>query len=388
MKMFPYIHNIDDVLPHIKTFDEIIVAERDGFTWIDYVIDISGQTFSRKYDGWEYRRECRGLFFDKNGIIISRPFHKFFNVGQLDETQPNLINLDQPHLILTKEDGSMVRPFMVDGEIRWGTRKGESETILSLRNDFPEMFGEHGDDHPAYKKIRHMLKMNQTPIFEYVGPNNPHVLTYPEKRLILLALRDNFSGQYISVYDMDYPMFDVVEKHESPSSINELLETIRVIQGSEGVVLSFADGSYYKIKGEDYVLKHRARDEISKERIVWKAILDGTFDDILPILNDQDREKAKVMETEFWQLYKGTLDYLNNVVHDALAKYSDKKSFATDRNHGLSKTETRFVFAGFDKKSVEEVLKDHIEKFLHQDTKQKELREWMGIHSKKMVNNG
>lgn len=183
---------------------------------------------------------------------------------------------------------------------------------------------------------------------------------------------------------------ELVKKYDIPvvevfsfKSYLDALEGINAWENKEGIIIVMEDGSRYKIKSEDYVLKHRARDEISKERIVWKAILGSTFDDILPILSDHDREKAKEMEIEFWQLYKGTLDYLNKVVHDALSKYSNKKSFATDRNHGLTKTETRFVFAGFDEKSVEEMFKDHIEKFLHQDTKQKELKEWMEFHSKK-----
>lgn len=183
---------------------------------------------------------------------------------------------------------------------------------------------------------------------------------------------------------------ELVKKYDIPvvevfsfKSYIDAFEGINSWKNKEGIILVMNDGSRYKIKGEEYVLKHRARDDISKERIVWKAILDGTFDDILPLLSDRDRETAKEMEAEFWQLYKGTLDHLNKVVHDTLSKYSDKKSFATDRDHGLTKTETRFVFASFNKKSVEELFKEHIEKFLNQDTKQKELKEWMECHSKK-----
>ena len=181
---------------------------------------------------------------------------------------------------------------------------------------------------------------------------------------------------------------ELVKKYDIPvvevfsfENYLDAIEGINSWKNKEGIIIVMKNGLRHKIKGEEYVLKHRARDDISKERIVWKAILDGTFDDILPLLTDRDRETAKEMEAEFWQLYKGTLDHLNKVVHDTLSKYSDKKSFATDRDHGLTKTETRFVFASFNKKSVEELFKEHIEKFLNQDTKQKELKEWMESHS-------
>ena len=111
---FPKIQTIQDVLPHIQGRDEFVVAERDSYTVINYIVSMS-DTFEMSGPNdltGAIRRECRGLIFDKAGVLISRPFHKFFNVNEREETQMNVIDLGQPHVIMEKMDGSMIRPLI------------------------------------------------------------------------------------------------------------------------------------------------------------------------------------------------------------------------------------------------------------------------------------
>lgn len=371
MYQFPLINTIDDVLPHIKGWDEIVVGEKEDFTWIDYVVD-TGETFSRKHQGWEMRRECRGLIFNKHGRIVSRPFHKFFNVNQLEETQANLIDMSRDHTIMVKEDGSMVRPFMIDGEIRWGTRKGESDTIASLRKDFPYHFDKmSGWGEP----ISSVCNSQLTPIFEYVGPNNKHVVSYDNPRLILLALRDNYTGRYYNIHhDPFYKKFDLVPLLESPHNIDEFLETIRVLKGSEGAVITFGN-EYYKVKAEDYVLKHRARDAVAKKRHIWTMILDGTLDDFIPLLNDADKAIVDETEKEYWKLWHQTNWAIDVYTFDAVVQHSSKKDYAM--NSDKDSVMRQFAFARYDGKDLTDALNNYIRKHLNQDNKHQELMQWM-----------
>ena len=106
---FPIINNINDVLPHIKDFEEIVVSEnaQGNFVTIRYMVS-TPQLWDRT-PGWEIRRECRGIAFcTKTGEVLSRPYQKFFNIGEKPETQIDKINLYEPHVILEKLDGSMV----------------------------------------------------------------------------------------------------------------------------------------------------------------------------------------------------------------------------------------------------------------------------------------
>jgi RNA ligase len=130
---FPDINHINDVLPHIEGQDEFRVMEKDWYTVVNYMV-AHEDTFSfireRSHYNMKVRRECRGLIFDtKTGQLLSRPYHKFFNAGEREETAINKINLYEPHVVLEKLDGSMIRPIPTKEGFRLATKAG----ILMLR---------------------------------------------------------------------------------------------------------------------------------------------------------------------------------------------------------------------------------------------------------------
>ena len=99
---FPHIESIDDVLPHIKGRDEFRVTDKGDYTVINYMVNLE-ETFKWNEDdalGCAIRRECRGLAFDTEGEIISRPYHKFFNVNEKEETKIDKIDLTHSHVVL------------------------------------------------------------------------------------------------------------------------------------------------------------------------------------------------------------------------------------------------------------------------------------------------
>lgn len=64
---------------------------------------------------WLVRRECRGLVFHKDGRVLARRFHKFFNgvdkashlsfshsVNETEETATSKIDLTQPFFVTEK----------------------------------------------------------------------------------------------------------------------------------------------------------------------------------------------------------------------------------------------------------------------------------------------
>jgi RNA ligase len=200
---FPTIRTIDDVLPAIAGRDEFIVAERDYATIINYVVMAPGTFDIDMDDTFEndgemipkgaMRRECRGLMFAPDGKIMSRSVHKFFNIGEREETLPGNIDFGQPHRILIKEDGSMVRPFLVNGFIRWGTKMGLSDVAM-LAETFVAA-------NPKYNDFAaQCIAQNLTPVFEFVGPNNRIVIDYAEQSMILLAIRHNITGEYTDIH--------------------------------------------------------------------------------------------------------------------------------------------------------------------------------------------
>lgn len=190
---FPIIVSIDDVLPAIEGRDEFIVADKKDYIVINYVV-MQESTFQLDPNNnfGEYRRECRGIKFYPDGRIMARPFHKFFNVNEKEETQSHKIDLTQKHLILPKIDGSMVHPIVVGNNIRWATKMGITDVAMNA-----EVFVAKN---PKYERFaEYCVEKELTPIFEWVSPKNRIVIPYEEENLILLAVRDNITGEYLQL---------------------------------------------------------------------------------------------------------------------------------------------------------------------------------------------
>jgi hypothetical protein len=84
---FPIINNINDVLPHIEGHLNFYVKEKEEYTYIDYILN-TPDMFNNPY-----QKECRGILFYKNGDIMARRLHKFFNLNERPESTIDKINL-------------------------------------------------------------------------------------------------------------------------------------------------------------------------------------------------------------------------------------------------------------------------------------------------------
>lgn len=201
---FPEIRTINDVLPHIEGREEFIVAEREGYTVINYAVsmedtfppvNVAGGSAKMRAERSltnRMRRECRGLIFYPDGRIMSRPFHKFFNIGEREETLPKNVNLTHSHVIFEKLDGSMIRPLLVDGHIRWGTKMGITEVAMQAETFVAK--NKKYTDFAAW-----CIENNLTPCFEWCSLKQQIVIAYPEDKLVLLAVRHNITGEYLNI---------------------------------------------------------------------------------------------------------------------------------------------------------------------------------------------
>lgn len=208
---FPYITNISDVLPAIEGRDEFVVAEKEGYTVINYNV-MMADTFPnvleevpvKNWDGsngmsWRFdpyaaiRCECRGIIFDsKTGDIIRRPFHKFFNVNEREETQDHVVDLSRPHVILEKLDGSMIAVFAHEGKLIWGTKM-----VAQDFHELVEQFVKESDiDYEGF--CWELINSGHTPIFEWMHPQKRIVIDYgKEPTLTLTAIRNIVTGAYV-----------------------------------------------------------------------------------------------------------------------------------------------------------------------------------------------
>lgn len=367
---FPEIRTIEDVLPHIEGRPEFIVAEREFGTVINYVVAMA-DTFDMTGPedlGGAIRRECRGIIFDTEGRIMSRPFHKFFNVNEREETQTHLIDMSQPHVIMEKMDGSMIRPVRLNGMVRLATKMGitdiaiESEKLLTSEQ---------------YEWLEDAMSDNLTPIFEYVAPTNKIVIEYSEPKLVLLAIRGNFSGKYVMPTSSP---FEVVPQYGSVEcGLSEYIARAREMSGREGDIIRFADGSMVKIKNDWYVRIHKTKDLIRTERNIADIIVNEQLDDVLPLLDATDLAIVRAYEQRFDAALENVLGRLEGLVTLARVLHGGvKKDVAINFVPNLiNKEDASFIFSALDGKDLRELVIKRIKDSVGNGPKYDAMMSWM-----------
>lgn len=327
---FPEIKTIQDVLPHIEGREEFRVMEKDWYTVINYVVtfDTTFEWDSNDPVGSSVRRECRGLIFDTDGKLISRPYHKFFNVGEKEETQLNKVNLYEPHVVLEKLDGSMIRPIPTAGGFRLATKAGIT--------DIAEQAEQFIADDPHYSNfINKCIQKGTTPIFEWCSRKNRIVIDYPEDQLILTGIRYLDTGDYV-VHDImkryaeswSIPVVKSIAGDET--DITKIVDHIRKWDDGEGVVIRFDSGHMVKIKADDYVLRHKSKDSISQEKNVLQTILQDSVDDLVPLLTPEDGERIQRFQNAFWMSVDDLASEMADLYNAGNFMYPEKKDFAVE----------------------------------------------------------
>jgi len=268
-------------------------------------------------------RDLRGLIFDEHGKIISRPLHKFFNMNEMVEHHYDNLPWDQGFEVIEKLDGSMVRPFLLGGKIRWGTKAGLTHLTPAV-----EKFVEESLDILQFSQF--CIYNNITPIFEFYSPESKVVIDYGSKPIItLLAVRDNNTGEYYESEEFGnfqamWWTINVAKVHDVQNH-NVFLKERETQKGIEGFVVKFPDGRWVKIKSNDYVLLHKTRESIERERFVIAMTLRESIDDMLPLLPEYLQGKVLDYSRKFLNVYNDFISKTILEVHKAYNKYPTRK---------------------------------------------------------------
>ena len=301
---FAQINHIDQALKAIEGRNEFIVVDQKWFTTIRYAV-VTNDTFREVNNEIEaIIHDLRGVAFDKNGKILSRPFHKFFNLNEKSFTQTSLIDFSKEHKIITKLDGSMVRPIFSEefNGFRLATKAGISDVALQA-----EVFV--ASNPHIFKLFRYCLEHGLTPIFEYVAPDNRIVVRYEKTDMVLLAIRETVSGKYFPVEETHeiakrFNVTSVLDVEEfSLGSIDSFVDNIRSRDDIEGVVIRFIDGHMIKVKTDTYVALHGFVDATANDRRIFALISDGAIDDIKAKADTYVLDKISRAEEKYSKMY-------------------------------------------------------------------------------------
>lgn len=351
---FPQIKNIDDVAPHIRNKKEIVTAVKDWYTVINYVV-VTEKTFPNVNSlGDAIVRECRGLIFDtETGKLLSRPYHKFFNLGERFETLPSNVDVSDWHTLLDKLDGSMVRPILdPNGEYRLATKMGITDTSIEAEKFLKK-------DSKYYDFFAACDRRGITPIFEWLSVDNPIVVRYSEPQLVLTAMRDIQFGGYFTYEDIKSSAnkagIPVVKASGSIGDIDQFVKKATSERGIEGYIIRFDNGQMVKIKTEEYVHMHKSKEIVLNPRRIIKLILEEKIDDVKPSLIKADLDKVIHFETQ--------TSYVLYEIKDKLDAYfkkygrMDRKNYAQNVAPKLLPLYRTGVFSMMDGKDSLDIVK-------------------------------
>lgn len=360
---FPVIKTIDDVLPHIVGRDEFRVTDKDNYTVINYMVAFENTFLWDDNDpiGSSIRRECRGITFDNDGKLICRKYHKFFNVGEKEETQLNKINLYEPHIVLEKLDGSLISCQPTAEGFVLVTKAGVTDISQQA-----EVF--IADKLNYSRFIKKCIQKGTTPIFEWCSRKNRIVIDYPEDQLILTAMRYVFEGSYVTYEVMKnyatawgIPVVKAIAGDDT--NITEVVDHIRKWDDGEGVVLRFDTGHMVKIKADQYVLRHKTKDQVSQEKNIIQIILNDDVDDLVSLLTPDDVSRIQQFQQLFWKGVDETTQELIEM-YSSGKDIESQKDFAVSFVQSVASNYKPFMFNMRNGRPVKELLIEAISKSL------------------------
>lgn len=135
--------------------------------------------------------KARGLYIDTGkGKVVARAYDKFFNINQTEETKLEMLQhkLKFPVTAYVKENGFLGIVSYVEGKADlFITTKSnpEGDWAKYLKN---MIYRKMTDTN--YKKMKDYIKKNDVSfVFECVDmTNDPHIIDYPESKLVLLDI--------------------------------------------------------------------------------------------------------------------------------------------------------------------------------------------------------
>ena len=253
---------------------------------------IYNYTAKTQFDGhWTPEtRACRGLILDEHGVVVARPFEKFFTLDQHPEPLPA-----EPFDVFEKLDGSLGILYWIDGEPNIATRGSFDGEQAERANRIL---------HAKYRHLFSGLDRELTYLFEIIYPQNRIVVDYGDTEdLFLLTAIETESGREIGPLDTGFP---TVMRYDGIADLSVLTAMEEV--NKEGFVIRFQSGVRVKIKFEEYKRLHKLVTGINP-RHVWEMLREG-------------REIADLVDRVPDEFYK----WIRGIESDLLGKFSDIES--------------------------------------------------------------
>src|ERR1035437_10304908 len=309
-----------------------------------------------QYDNlWNtFNRMCRGLILDmKNKRVLAYPFNKFFNLGQMPET--NYDNLSALGGFETSEklDGSMIIAFI---------NPNDNKLTFTTKGSFDSEHGAYANQLPlTYEQLSTLRSYAEhgTLMFELITKRFQIVVDYKKKGyaegLYWIGYRHKVSDKLASFEDLakmaylvDLPTF----KTYSFNGLDQLIALAKDLPVlSEGFVLRFKDDLMVKVKGSAYLAAHRFISHLS-DRNILEAVADGTASD-LAVLAPEEYKQDVLDKIDHFQKRVAELENICYTLYSQAPQGVPRKDFAVWVNSKVPGHFKGFIFKLLDGQKVD-----------------------------------
>lgn len=295
------------------------------FDFYNYVIP--DYELFKKEDAFFMRGFC--VIDDK---IVSLGLRKFYNHN---ENPDSIIDNDLTGYAITiKHDGTLIIPYMLDGEIYLRTKNTVEGPYVDLANSvLTDVLKE---------KIKYFFNIGMTLCLELVSPKNKIVVDYAKTELKPVCI---ISEEKLFPYETFKPFNEI-------KTLDELIKEIEV-DNFEGIV-AYKDGKAIKLKTKKYLELHKINTGLNLKNI-FNLILDEKIDDLKSKMSKEVLDIVKRIEIKL-------TDNLAVDINDFfiyINKFNNKKDLVLNSKDKVSKFTFSILMKNFDKEvDVDMIYKD------------------------------
>lgn len=232
---------------------------------------------------------ARGIVFDyATGEVLARPFDKFFNLGEMIDTETGelkpIVSYVKQHLgfdnlsgdykhqkfrVMDKLDGSLGIAFWTGVDWYVKTAGSFESDQAKWANDWFDMLINPN-----------VLDKSKTYLFEIIYNEDKHPIEYDFEGMVLLGIVDTQSG-------IEEPLSEILRvakelniRHAEVLEFTDFDEVVKYAKAlpktKEGVVITFENGFKLKVKGDEFLalqkIFHFLTKDVIYENFLWNSV--------------------------------------------------------------------------------------------------------------------
>lgn len=281
----------------LPSMNEFIAAADDGRIAMHELNSFNKKLLGFKYttntvysEDWDnVSLHARGIVFDyATGEVLARPFDKFFNLGEMIDTETGELkpiagyvkqhlgfdNLSgdykhQKFRVMDKLDGSLGIAFWTGVDWYVKTAGSFESDQAKWANDWFDMLVNPN-----------VLDKSKTYLFEIIYNEDKHPIEYDFEGLVLLGIVDTQTG-------IEEPLSEILRvakelniRHAEVLEFTDFDEVVKCAKAlpktKEGVVITFENGFKLKVKGDEFLalqkIFHFLTKDVVYENFLWNSV--------------------------------------------------------------------------------------------------------------------